>query len=47
MTTLQDIYNAIAAEGYAPRVLEMIDNYANDILYGTTSISRFNLSEHA
>lgn len=47
MTTLQDIYSAIAAEGYAPRVLEMIDNYTNDILYGTASFSRFTLQEHA
>ena len=47
MDHLQKIYDAIAAEGFSAGVLAMIDKYANDILYGTASISRFNLSEHA
>ena len=47
MDQLQTIYDAIAAEGFSAGVLAMIDKYANDILYGTASISRFNLSEHA
>lgn len=47
MDQLQNIYDAIAAEGFSAGVLAMIDKYANDILYGTASISRFNLSEHA
>ena len=47
MESLQKIYDAIAAEGFSAGVLGMIDNYTNDILYGTASISRFNLSEHA
>ena len=47
MATIQDIHEAIASERYSSRVLELIDNYANDILYGTASFSRFNLPEHA
>ena len=47
MDQLQKIYDAIAAEGFSVGVLAMIDNYVNDIIYGKTSFSRFNLSEHA
>lgn len=47
MTTTQEIYVAIAAEGFSPRVLDMIDSYSNEVLYGTASFSRFNLPEHA
>ena len=47
MINIQDIYSAIATEGYTPRVLEMIDYFVNDILYGTASFSRFTLPEHA
>lgn len=47
MITTQEIYEAIAAEGYSPRVLKLIDNYANAVIYGTASFSRFNLQEHA
>lgn len=45
--TIQDIYGTISSEGYSRRVLELIENYANDTLYGTASFSRFNLQEHA
>ena len=47
MEPLQKIFDAIAAEGFSAGVLEMINNYINDILYGKTSFPRFNLSEHA
>ena len=47
MNTLQEIFDAIASEGFSARVLALIDNYINDILYGKTSFPRFNLSEHA
>ena len=47
MNPLQEIFDAIASEGFSARVLALIDNYINDILYGKTSFPRFNLSEHA
>ena len=47
MNPLQEIFDAIAAEGFSARVVVLIDNYINDILYGKTSFPRFNLSEHA
>ena len=47
MNPLQEIFDAIAAEGFSARVVALIDNYINDILYGKTSFPRFNLSEHA
>lgn len=45
--TIQEIYRIIAENGFSESVLQMIDNYINEILYGTTSFSRFNLPEHA
>ncbi len=47
MTTIQDIHSAIASEGYSPRVLELIDNYAKDIENGRANFSRYTLPEHA
>jgi len=47
MDVLNDIYTAIAAEGFTVGTLQMIDNYVNDIQNGTEDFSRFNLSEHA
>ena len=47
MEPLQEIYDAIAAEGFSAGVLAMIDNYANNIENGRTNISRFTLPEHA
>ena len=34
MDVLNDIYTAIAAEGFTAGTLQMIDNYANDIQNG-------------
>ena len=47
MSTLQEIFDAITAEGFSEKVVALIYNYINDILYGKTSFPRFNLSEHA
>ena len=47
MNYVRKIFDAIATEGFSAKSLAKIDNYTNDILYGTASISRFNLSEHA
>ena len=47
MDVLNDIYAAIATEGFTARTLQMIDNYTNDIQNGREDFSRFNLSEHA
>ena len=47
MDVLNEIYAAIAAEGFTAGTLQMIDNYANDIQNGREDFSRFNLSEHA
>ena len=47
MDVLNNIYAAIAAEGFTDGTLQMIDNYANDIQNGREDFSRFNLSEHA
>ena len=47
MDVLNDIFAAIAAQGFTAQTLQMIDNYANDIQNGREDFSRFNLSEHA
>lgn len=47
MKSLNLIYEMIRAEEFSPRTLELIDKYINDILYGTESFPRFNISEHA
>ncbi len=47
MDVLNDIYAAIAAEGFTAQTLQMIDNYAKDIQNGREDFFRFNLSEHA
>ena len=47
MKLLQEIYEAIAMEGFSAKTLSLISKYINEILYGTASISRFNLPEHA
>jgi hypothetical protein len=47
MDVLNNIYAAIAAEGFTARTLQMIDNYAKDIQNGREDFFRFNLSEHA
>ena len=47
MDVLNDIYAAIAAEGFTDRTLQLIDNYANDIRYGRKDFNGFTLPEHA
>lgn len=47
MELIQDIYDAIAAEGFNPSTLQLIDAYVNDIENGTTDFPRFNQQEHA
>ena len=47
MDVLNEIYAAIAAEGFTVGTLQMIDNYAKEIQNGREDFFRFNLSEHA
>jgi hypothetical protein len=47
MKRIQDIYDAIATDGFAPSTLRLIDAYVNDIENGTTDFPRFNQQEHA
>ena len=47
MDVLNNIYAAIAAEGFTDGTLQMIDNYTIDIQNGRKDFFRFNLSEHA
>ena len=47
MNSIQDIYEAIATEGFSERVLRIIDEQVNDIENGRANFSRFNQQEHA
>lgn len=47
MSSLQDIYSAIAAEGFSEHVLQLIDEQVNDIENGRANFFRFNQQEHA
>ena len=47
MSSIQDLYEAIAAEGFSERVLHLIEEQVNDIKNGTEDFPRFNLPEHA
>ena len=47
MSSIQDIYKLIAAEGFSERTLHLIDKQVNDIQNGTRDFPRYNLSEHA
>ena len=47
MGSIQDIYEAIAAEGFTEATLQLIDNHVNEIQNGTRDFPRYNLSEHA
>ena len=47
MSSIQDLFEAIATEGYSKWVIRVIDGYVNDIQNGTEDFPRFNLSEHA
>ena len=47
MGSIEDIYEAIAADGFNVRTLQLIDEQVNDIQNGTRDFPRYNLSEHA
>ena len=47
MSSIQDIYRAIASEGFSDHVLQLIDEQVNDIENGRAIFSRFNQQEHA
>ena len=47
MKSIQDIYEAIAADGFKPSTLQLMDVFVNDIENGTTDFPRFNQQEHS
>jgi len=47
MSSIEVIYEAIAAEGFCERTLQLIDEQVNDIENGRANFSRFNQQEHA
>ena len=47
MDEINDIYTAIATDGFSERTLQMIKNLTNDIQYGRKDFIGFTLSEHA
>jgi hypothetical protein len=47
MRSINDIYEAIDADGFKESTLQIIDEYVNDIENGRTNFSRFNEQEHA
>lgn len=47
MDSLQIIFDAIEAEGFSTRVLEIIDSFVNAIENGRTNFSQYTLSEHS
>jgi hypothetical protein len=47
MSSIQDIFEVMAAEGFSERVLQLIDEQVNDIQNGTTNFYRFTIPEHA
>ena len=47
MPNIQDIFKAIATDGFSSSALQLIDNYTNDIQNGTTNFYRFTIPEHA
>ncbi|MBQ7664214.1 MAG: hypothetical protein IJS43_03235 [Bacteroidaceae bacterium] len=42
-----EIYDAIATEGFSPKALKLINDYSNDIENGRANFSRYTLPEHA
>ncbi len=44
---MQEIFDAISTEGFSAQVLEMIDNFANNIENGRKNLSRYTIPEHA
>ena len=47
MEEINDIYEAIATEGFSAATLQMIDNLTNDIQYGRKDFDGFTLPGHA
>ena len=47
MEEMNNIYAAIAADGFSAETLQMIDNLTNDIRYGRKDFTGFTLPEHA
>ena len=47
MSTIQEIYQLIAKDGFSYTTLQEIDGYVKKIQNGTEDFPRFNLSEHA
>ena len=47
MVSINDIYDAIDANGFKESTLKLIDEYINDIENGRANFSRFNEQEHA
>jgi hypothetical protein len=47
MEEMNNIYAAIAADGFSAETLQMIDNLTNDIRYGRKDFNGFTLPEHA
>jgi len=47
MNSIQDIYDAMAADGFNPSTLQLIDGFVNSIENGSTDFPRFNQQEHA
>ncbi len=44
---MEAIYNAISAEGFSERTVEIIDNYTKQIVNGKEDLAQFNQAEHA
>lgn len=47
MCNIQDIHEAIAANGFSESTLHMIDNLSNNIQNGYTNFPRYTIPEHA
>ncbi len=47
MVSINDIYDAIDANGFNEPTLNLIDEYTNDIENGRADFSRFDEQEHA
>lgn len=47
MKRIHDIYDAIAAKGFVPSTLQVMDEYINDIENGSSDFPRFNQQEHS
>lgn len=46
MKCFQDLYEAIANDGFTQSTLHIIDELVNQIENGSTDLPRFNLREH-